>query len=235
MAIGTAAAILGSAVVGAAAGMKGASKQAGAIQRGAETAAEAQLTAQREALAETRPFRELSLSQLNQLAALYAPGGEYARAPTLEELQFDPGYGFRLAEGQKALERSAAARGGLLSGSMLRGITRFGQEYGSQEYQNAMARAMAQRAARTNVLSSIGGMGPAIAGQQAGVITGTGANLANIAMSTAQARASAYGAGYNALGQALGQGAMGYGLYKGGYFDRPGAASPWSPGTDLGA
>jgi hypothetical protein len=52
----------------------------------------------------------------------------------------DPGYGFRFAEGMKGLERSAAARGGLLSGATLKGITRYGQDMGSQEYQNAFNR-----------------------------------------------------------------------------------------------
>jgi hypothetical protein len=220
--MGIATAIVGSALIGGAVASRGASKQSRAIEQGAKTASEATLTGQREALAATQPFRDLSLEQLNQLAALYAPGGEYARMPTLEELQFDPGYGLRFEEGQRALERSAAARGGLLSGPMLRGITRFGQEMKSQEYQNAMARAMAQRGARTNVLSTVGGMGPAIAGQQANIFTGTGANLANIAQQQAAGRASAYGAQYNALGQAISQAGMGYGLYKGGYFDRAG-------------
>ena len=102
----------------------------------------------------------------------------------------------------------------------LRGITRYGQEMKSQEFQNAMARALGQRAATTNVLSTIGGMGPAIAGQQANIYTGTGANLANIYGGAAQGRASAYGAKYNALGEALGDIGMGYGLYKGGFFNK---------------
>jgi hypothetical protein len=205
---------------GAALSARGASKGAAAIEKGAERSAEATLTAQREALAATQPFRDLSLAQLNQLAALYAPGGAFSRLPTVEELQFDPGYDLRFQEGMKALERSAAARGGLLSGGQLRGITRYGQEMKSQEFQNAMARALGQRAATTNVLSTIGGMGPAIAGQQANIYTGTGANLANIYGGAAQGRASAYGAKYNALGQALGDIGMGYGLYKGGFFNK---------------
>lgn len=220
--MGIATAIVGSALIGGAVAARGASKQEKAIREGAKQQTEATLTGQREALAVTQPFRDLGLQQLNQLAALYSEGGEYSRMPTVDELQFDPGYQMRFDEGMRALERSAAARGNLLSGPMLRGVTRFGQELKSQEYQNAMARAMAQRGARTNVLSTIGGMGPAIAGQQANIYTGTGANLANIAGQAAQGRASAYGAQYNALGQAIGQAGMGYGLYKGGYFDRIG-------------
>ena len=60
---------------------------------------------------------------------------------TAENFQADPGYAFRLSEGLKALERSAAARGGLLSGGTGKALTRFGQEMGSQEFQNAYGRA----------------------------------------------------------------------------------------------
>jgi hypothetical protein len=54
----------------------------------------------------------------------------------------DPGYAFRLSEGQKALDRSAAARGGLISGGALKAATRYGQDMGSQEYGNAYNRAL---------------------------------------------------------------------------------------------
>jgi hypothetical protein len=60
---------------------------------------------------------------------------------TAENFQADPGYGFRLSEGLKALERSAAARGGLLSGGTGKALTRFGQEMASQEFGNAYGRA----------------------------------------------------------------------------------------------
>jgi hypothetical protein len=45
-----------------------------------------------------------------------APGGEFNRNFTLADFQKDPGYQFRMDQGQQALERSAAAGGGLLSG-----------------------------------------------------------------------------------------------------------------------
>lgn len=58
------------------------------------------------------------------------------------DLEADPGYQFRLEQGQRALESSAAARGGLLSGRTLKDLTAYGQGMGSQEYQNAYARAI---------------------------------------------------------------------------------------------
>ena len=49
-----------------------------------------------------------------------------------------------MAEGRKALESSAAARGGLLSGPTLAALQRQGQELGSQEYGQAWNRASQQ-------------------------------------------------------------------------------------------
>jgi hypothetical protein len=67
-----------------------------------------------------------------------------------EKTEADPGYAFRLAEGQKAIERSTAARGGLQSGAALKAAARYGQEMGSQEYQNAFNRSQASTAAAFN-------------------------------------------------------------------------------------
>jgi len=136
-------------------------------------------------------------------------------------LQMDPGYGFRLAEGQKALERSAAARGGLLSGSMLKGTQRFGQGLASQEYASAYERARQQRADVTNALLGIGGYGPSIAQTNVGSMGTAGTNITNLMTGAGQARASGYLGQANALQAALGQGAQLYGLYKGGYFNPP--------------
>ena len=52
-----------------------------------------------------------------------------------------------------------------------------------------------------------------------------GSNIANIQLGGGQARASGYLGQANALNQALQQGAMGYGLYRGGYFGSPGSLS----------
>ena len=160
------------------------------------------------------PFRQLGLENLNRLAGLYGEGGAYARAPGMEEIQMDPGYAFRLAEGQKALERSAAARGNLLSGSILKGTQRYGQELASQEFANAYERAMAQRARVSNALLGIGQFGPsaasAIGGAAQRYATGAGAAMSDVGA----ARASGYGAQGNILQNALNLGLQGYGQYR---------------------
>jgi hypothetical protein len=62
-----------------------------------------------------------------------------------QQMEADPGYAFRLEEGQKAIDRSAAARGGLQSGAALKAAAEYGQNMGSQEYQNAFNRFQATK------------------------------------------------------------------------------------------
>lgn len=206
--IGGAASVLGGAI-----SSRGARKAADAQKKAAEAqqALEKEMFERQVELQE--PFRQIGLSNLNRLAALYGEGGQFARAPGMEEIQMDPGYGFRFGEGMKALERSAAARGGLLSGQMLKGAQRFGQELGSQEFQNAYARAMEQRARTTNALTGLGAIGPTAA-------TTLGAAAQNYAQGAGQAigmagqaRASGYIGQANALNQALGGLMNAYGQY----------------------
>lgn len=63
-------------------------------------------------------------------------------APTADSMTMDPSYQFRLSQGQQALENSAAARGGLLSGNTGRALQDYGQGAASQEYGNIWDRAM---------------------------------------------------------------------------------------------
>lgn len=227
--MGIATAIIGSAIISGAMASSAASKAARAQRQAAETASATEERMLERQLQETAPFRELSLTQLNRLADLYGPEGAYSRMPGMDEIQLDPAYGFRLAEGQKALERSAAARGGLLSGQMLKGAQRFGQGLASEEYANAFARARQQRADVTNTLLGIGGYGPSLAQSNAGAMGNTAVNIGNLQQTAGQARASGYIGQANALSNALGQAAMGYGMYKGGYFGPTGVSAPSTP------
>jgi hypothetical protein len=134
--ISTGAAILGSSVIGAASAKSAANTQASAADRAAEL--------QRQQFEQTRadqePWRQAGINALGEMqrTAGNVPG---AFKFGMDQFQQDPGYAFRLSEGQKALDRSAAARGGLISGGALKAATRYGQDMGSQEYQNAFYRA----------------------------------------------------------------------------------------------
>jgi hypothetical protein len=96
----------------------------------------------------------------------------------------DPSYQFRLGEGQKALERSAAARGTLLGGGTLKALTNYGQKAASQEYQSAYDRAMsafkANQTGRQNRMATLADLARigSGAGEAAGRFGLTGAETA---------------------------------------------------------
>jgi len=203
-----AAAIATSAAVGAYSARKGAKAQ----QQAADQSAEVQREIFQKQTELAEPFRQAGITSQNELMRLLGIGGDASAADygmltrqfRPEDMQMDPGYAFRLSEGQKALERSAAARGGLLSGSMLKGAQRFGQEMGSQEYMNAFNRAQAQLGTRLGTLGSLYGAGQAATQQVAGQAGQYGENVGNLLMAGGAARASGYAGMGNALNQALG-------------------------------
>lgn len=183
-------------LIGANASRKAASTQAAAADRASE-AQERMFERNVELQEPWRKAGETALNKLIPLATEYTPFG-------MSQFQADPGYGFRMSEGMKALERGAAARGGLLSGATLKGIQRFGQDLASQEYTNAFNRYQTERAARLQPLQSLAGVGQTTAQQlgQAGMQTAQ--NIGDTQMSGAAARASGYVGGANALNQGLG-------------------------------
>jgi hypothetical protein len=161
------------------------------------------------------PFREAGLKGQNRLMELLglgedktAPGfGKYATAEFgMDQFKADPGYAFRMSEGMKALERSAAARGGLLSGATLKGITRYGQDAASQEYQNAFNRFQAERAGTLNPFQALAGTAQSSAntlGQQAGVL---GQQLGSNIIGAGNAQAAGTIGQANAIASGVGQG-----------------------------
>jgi hypothetical protein len=122
----------------------------------------------------------------------------------MADFQQDPGYAFRLSEGMKALDRTAAARGGMLSGAALRGATRYGQEMGSQEYTNAFNRYQTNRANQLNPLQSLMGAGQTAAGNVASAGQNYATNAGQNYMNAGNARASGYVGSANAWSNAIG-------------------------------
>ena len=146
------------------------------------------------------PFRQAGINALNKLIPL----SDYTKFG-MDQFTQDPGYAFRLSEGMKALDRTAAARGGLLSGATLKGAQRYGQEMGSQEYMNAFNRYQTERNAQLNPLQSLAGVGQTATGALTNAYGAFGAQTGQNLQDIGSARASGYLGGQNALNQALGQ------------------------------
>lgn len=207
-----AAAIATSAVVGAYSASKGAQAQKQAADQSAEVQRE--IFQKQTELAE--PFRQAGITSQNELMRLLGIGGDQTTADYgmltrgfgEKDLQMDPGYGFRLREGEKALARMQSARGGgggLFSGKAIKEGLRYGQDYASQEYQNAFNRMFNLNQQRIGALTNLYGGGQSATQLLSGQAGQYGENVGNLLMAGGAARASGYAGQANALNQALGQ------------------------------
>lgn len=192
---GSAVAGIGGSIIQSNAASSAADQQAQA-SREANALQERMFNQQRE---DQKPWREAGAAALGGLG-----NADFQRDFTANDFQQDPGYAFRMAEGQKALERSAAARGGLNSGGTLKALSRYGQDFASNEYSNAYNRFNADRDRRFGRLSSIAGVGQT-ANAQVGAAGQNYANqVGNNLMGAANAQGAAGIASANAWGNTLG-------------------------------
>lgn len=195
-------AIAGSAIVGAGASMITGSKAA----KAQKNAAAQQIAEQRRQYDQTRtdyaPWRAAGESALSRLSNEMAGGATTAFTKT-------PGYDFRLSEGVKAAERSAAARGRLGSGATMKAVQRYGEglasdEYGSWWNRNAGLAGVGQAA--TDATANYG--------QQAtNNITGAIGNAGN-------ARASSYANTGSSINSGINNVLSAYLAHQGGFFNK---------------
>jgi hypothetical protein len=122
----------------------------------------------------------------------------------MDQFKADPGYAFRLSEGQKALDSQAAARGGLISGNALRAATAYGQEMGSQEYTNAFNRCQQERAAKLQPLQSLAGVGQTTAANLGNAGAANAGAVGNYLTGGAAASAAGQVGAANAYSNAMG-------------------------------
>lgn len=125
------------------------------------------------------------------------------------DISQDPGYQFRLQQGEQAITNRASATGGVsgggdLSGATLKELLRYGQDYASGEYQNAFARDQATKAQQYGFLTGAAGMGQGATttGVQAG--QAFGANVGNTITGIGNAQAAGQVGQANALSGAFG-------------------------------
>lgn len=116
--------------------------------------------------------RNSALTQLQQLLGIgknngLSTFGMLNRPFTGANLQNDPGYQFGLGQGTQALERSAAARGGLYSGATMKALQRYGQDYAGTKFNEAFNRNQAMNDSRFGRLASLAGLGQAGSSQVA--------------------------------------------------------------------
>ena len=169
---------------------------------------------------ETLESIDAQITQLQgQIAQAQEGGGE--AGPDYSAFFKSPGYQFRQDEGIRAIDRSASARGQLMSGGTLRELQRYGQGLASSEFGNY-----------ANRLSSLAGIGQtanqqgvyagaAVGGQVGQSVRGIGQSI----MSGGQATASGIVGGQNALAQG----------FTGAFNNLGSAVQQWGSGPNWGA
>jgi hypothetical protein len=171
------------------------------------------------------PQASLVNPSLGGFGSLMQPYGQTFSAPTALTEQNDPGYQARLSLGTDALQRSAAARGGVLTGGTAKALDTYAQDYASNEYNNVYNRALntfgtnynqynTDQANQYNRLAALAGVGQQTAGQLATLgnqasqnvssnLLGTAQNMGQDYQNAAAASASGYVGAGNAWNGAL--------------------------------
>lgn len=174
-----------------------ATKAANAGVTGAEKAQALELQNQQDALkfqsgvwnqdqANQQPYLSLGQTSANNLSDFLK---NPFVAPTLEEAKQNPGYQFALDTGTAALDKSAAARGNVFSGTQGTALQEFGQGLGEQNYEQVYNRAMQNYMSRYNTLMGGTQVGQTATGQFGQQGQAAAVNTANVDLTGAQQQA----------------------------------------------
>ena len=189
-----AAGAIGGATISANAAQNAANTEAGA----ANSANQLQYSEFQQQQANEAPWLSAGTSALGQMRSMASTTPTFTQADFLANE--DPAYGFDLSQGQQAIERSAAAQGGLQSGGTLKSLTNYAQGMASNEYSNAYNRFMTNQNTQFSRLGTLAGYGQtATAG-----VNQAGTNMANNVGNTTTSLGSAQGAAQIAQGNVWG-------------------------------
>lgn len=192
---------IGGALISSAASNKAADKQAGTADRAANQADQQY----QQTRMDQAPWREAGTAALSQLTGGLKAGGEYNRAFTMADYKADPGYQFRLSQGEQGIERAAAARGSRYSGATLKALNRFNSDQASQEYGKAYDRYNSDVTTRFNRQASVAGLGQTATQQTSAAGTVAAGQIGAAIQDAGTARASGYVGTANALNGSIGQ------------------------------
>lgn len=179
------AAAVGGAVVGGVASNMAADTQASAANNATNT----QQAMYEQTVQNEQPYMSAGSTALNtlngQLPSLNAPINN-----TNWQQYMDPGYQFQLGQGQQALQNSQAAGDGSLSGSALKGLVQYNQNYANTAYSNAFNQYQTQNSNIYSRLANLANLGQNAAAGTGQAAVSTGANEANTITGAGNAQAA---------------------------------------------
>lgn len=194
--------VVSTAQTGADAATAAAAKAAADAKATAETGNQNVNAATKSANDLLNPYSSAGADASKTLQTGLTAGGDFNKTPTLQDLQIDPGYAFRLQQGSQTLDRSAAARGATTGGAATKAQIDFAQGSASQEYQNAFNRFETSTQNRYNNLSGV-----ANRGLTAGTTQGTNLVNAGVFGANSNNTAAQYGGNLNYAASTFGAGA----------------------------
>ena len=161
------------------------------------------------------PYREAGGSALTKYADSLGLNGDAAREDFRTDFRADPGYQFSFDEGTRAVQGSAAAKGGLLSGGAMRALTRYGTGLADQQYGSYLDRFKGLADTGLNAAAQTGSFGAQSAGRQGQYALDAGAAQAGGYLGMAQGVNGAISNGLQLAGRYAGQqGGGGYNPYS---------------------
>lgn len=210
-------------------------KAAAQQQEGVQQAQQYSQEAADKASGMLQPLAQLrtgALPQIQQMSDRYKQLGGIGQQRLLDQTKpldvnqfYNPMQKMQLDAGRQAVESSAAARGGLLSGAALQSLQKMGQGIAANNWANAAQLAQADRSQQINVGNNLAGFGDTALntqnslfntgvnalGQQANLVSGQGTNNANLAMTAGNVAARSTASQPDVAGSALqaGLGQMG--------------------------
>lgn len=185
---------IGSSVIGA----RSADKAADASADASKASIKAQVDMFNRVDATLKPFREGG--QKAFLAYLGETGvkgfekyktGDMPQIMERDQFENTEEYQFGLEQGMDALEGTAAARGGLLSGKAVQEAQQFGQEYGLSKYEDYRSRMIAEQQRHLQNLFGAAQVGQASAARTGSIGAQTGAGIAQSHLQAGAAKAEA--------------------------------------------
>lgn len=187
-------ATIGASVITAGAGIYGANKAASAERAGADKASATQLEMYNKTRGDLSPYNETGKAATYTLAGLYGlPGADgTVHAPDYSGFKNSPDYAFAKEQGINALDSSAAAKGNLLSGGMVKELADYGSGLASQNYGNYVQRLMGLAQLGESAGSQTGSLGANAAG-----------NIGNAQMRAGEATASGFVGATNSLNRGI--------------------------------
>ncbi len=143
--------------------------------------------------------------------------GSLAKPFSAADFTADPGYQFSMDQGMQALQRSAAAKGGLMSGAALKDLSTYAQGTAAQEYQSVYDRYNTNQNNLYSRLSGLSNSGQNMANTSGQAGTTTANEIGNNITSAGSAQAAGQVATANAWNTGLGQAYMNMNNSSGGY------------------